>query len=395
MVQQLCEAEAQVIVQAEQLLRGERLLDVLVRDVQYLGVAGEEQAIKLVYLSALSAKLARPDDAGGIRPISLIIKGPSSVGKNYLLDRVLKLVPDEVFERISRATPRSLYYLEEQALKNKLLVLEELEGAEETNYALRTLQSEGRLRLLVAVPQSEGPAATEELVVEGPTALILTTTQPQIRYDNETRAFSLHLDESRAQTSRVHRKQCEHYQPGKTPAKEKRNRIKDVWHAIWRRLEPRPVWIPFAGDICFPTDSVRRRRDHARFLDLIAVIALLHQYQRERKDGWLIAELEDYCMAYEIVKPLLRSDLLLDETERTILTLCRELDQGEGVTRNDLKQELGKTYNTVKDRLEKLVHQGLLIKDGSGQPFRYRGAAVDAAPGLTSPEELERRLSKG
>ena len=49
-----------------------------------------------------------------------------------------------------------------------------------------------------------------------------------------------------------------------------------------RLLEPLPVVMPLAGQLTFRTDQTRYRRDHAKYLSLIAASALLHQYQRPR-----------------------------------------------------------------------------------------------------------------
>ena len=47
-------------------------------------------------------------------------------------------------------------------------------------------------------------------------------------------------------------------------------------------LEPLGVVIPWADQLTFRSDQTRYRRDHAKYLALIAASALLHQYQRPR-----------------------------------------------------------------------------------------------------------------
>ena len=60
--------------------------------------------------------------------------------------------------------------------------------------------------------------------------------------------------------------------------------------------------------LCHSTERFLRpgcetRRDHARFLNLIEVSAFLHQYQREKKSGAIVATVEDYAVAYQLASP--------------------------------------------------------------------------------------------
>ncbi len=54
---------------------------------------------------------------------------------------------------------------------------------------------------------------------------------------------------------------------------------------------------------------MRTRRDHARFLNLIEVSAFLHQHQRERRAGAIVAALADYAVAYGLAAEVLRETL--------------------------------------------------------------------------------------
>ena len=51
------------------------------------GLVGEERAIRLVYLAVTSRRLSRI--------VSLVVKGPSSAGKSFLVQQVLTLFPPE------------------------------------------------------------------------------------------------------------------------------------------------------------------------------------------------------------------------------------------------------------------------------------------------------------
>ena len=80
-----------------------------------------------------------------------------------------------------------------------------------------------------------------------------------------------------------------------------------------RLLEPLGVVIPWADKLTFRTDQTRYRRDHAKYLSLIAALTLLHQYQRQEttrtRDGvserCVVATLEDLEVANQLASATL------------------------------------------------------------------------------------------
>jgi hypothetical protein len=74
---------------------------------------------KLLYLALTS----RPLD----RPVSIALKGPSSGGKSYLLERVLSFVPESPYYALSAMSERALAYSEEP-LSHRFLVIYEVPG---------------------------------------------------------------------------------------------------------------------------------------------------------------------------------------------------------------------------------------------------------------------------
>lgn len=94
------------------------------------------------------------------------------------------------------------------ALKHKLLILEERAGAEAADYSIRTLQSRQRLSMAAPVKDpTTGKIQTQTFEVEGPIAYLETTTSAHLNPENATRCFELTLDESEEQTRRIHERQ--------------------------------------------------------------------------------------------------------------------------------------------------------------------------------------------
>ena len=105
-----------------------------------------------------AARAALAQKYGLDRPLAVIIQSSSAAGKSSLMDAVLALMPDEDCVRYSAMTGQSLFYMGETNLKHKALALVEEEGASRASYALKLLQSEGELTILLG---GEEPVAGE------------------------------------------------------------------------------------------------------------------------------------------------------------------------------------------------------------------------------------------
>jgi hypothetical protein len=247
--------------EAEKYLSEPGLVGRLQGDMEALGYVGEEEAKLLVYLIATSRKLPRP--------LSGIIGSGSGAGKSFLAELAEQLTPPEDVVLFSKLSPQALYYLPEDYLSNKLLVLEERAGGEGADYAIRTLQSKDCLTQIVTLKDTEtGQMAAKRFTVRGPIAYLETTTQSYLNQENTSRCFEIPLDESADQTRRIH----QHQRRARSLWGLKRNIAKDVirrrHHNLQRVLQPVRVVIPYAEHLTFPAASVRTRRDHRsrRFL---------------------------------------------------------------------------------------------------------------------------------
>ena len=372
------------------------LLGQVARDIDALGYVGEQTLIRLLYMIAISRKLADPSSA--------IVLSQSGAGKSGATEVIERLTPPEDVVLFTRLTPQSLYYTEPGVLDHKLVVIEERYGSVDADYSVRILQS--RKKLSVAVPikdPSTGNMRTKVFMVEARAAFLEATTASSVNHENATRCFELQMDESEEQTKRIHERQ-------KLQRTERGLHLRTEGDAICRRhwnaqrlLEPLPVVIPYADRLTFPSSWLRTRRDFARFLNLIEVSAFLHQYQRERQDGAIVATLADYAIAYALAAQVL-SDTLTDLRRplREAFTRIRELSlSGDGtVSRREIREALALPDSTVRRWLHDLVELEYLLvveagQKGQGKTARYRVVERKEsarAEGLLSPEELARRL---
>jgi hypothetical protein len=228
------------------------------------------------YLAAVSRKL---DD-----PLAVLVQSRSAAGKSTLQDAVLKFVPKEDYEKYTRLTGQALFYKDEEGLVHKLLAIEEEVGSEDASYSLRNLQSAKSLTIATIGRDPEtGKMKTMEYEVKGPVALMVTTTSVDMNYETANRFITLTIDESKEMTEKILVRQREADTLKGLETNHVREGIMKLHHNAQRLLRPLKVVNPYAEKLTFPSDSLRARRDHMKYLNLMKAIAFLHQYQREVK----------------------------------------------------------------------------------------------------------------
>jgi hypothetical protein len=171
------------------------ILSSLAVDLELAGLAGELRTAKIIYLAVTSRLFPWP--------LSVAQKGPSSAGKSFTVERTLRFFPNEAYLARTAMSERGLVYTDED-LQHRMLVLYEADAIATGRgaYLLRTLLSEGMLRYEVVERTREG-YKTRLIEREGPTGLIMTTTQTGLDPELETRLLSLTVTDTAAQTKAV------------------------------------------------------------------------------------------------------------------------------------------------------------------------------------------------
>ena len=401
------EAEETIITAEEEtaameLLRDPRLLDRVLADFERCGVVGEETNKKVSYLAAVSRLLEKP--------LAIVVQSASSAGKSLLMEAVLDFIPEEQRESYSAMTGQALFYMGQKNLKHKILAVSEEEGAQRAAYALKLLQSEGKLKIAsTGKDPASGKQVTHEYVVEGPVMIFLTTTAQQVDEELLNRSIVLMVNEEREQTRAIHRKQREARTTEGLWAWRERARIVKLHRNAQRLLRPIAVANnqPDA-DENFPDHMTRTRRDHAKLLTLIDSIALLHQHQRESKRDtrggdtleYIEATAEDVALAKQLMRQVIMPSLdelpphtrrLLGVIEQMVKEECERLQIESSkycFTRRSVRQysKWGDTQLRVHlRRLEEMEYLRVRY-GGPGQTFVYQ---------LRSEEEESNRNHAG
>ena len=367
----IAESEAQervrqAWVRCEDLAHEEDILGLFAQELKNSGVAGESRTAKILYLALTSRLLAKP--------VSVAVKGTSSSGKSYLVERTLNYFPESAYYALTAMSERALAYSEEP-ISHRFLVIYEAAGlsGDFQTYLIRSLLSEGRLRYEVVEKTSEGlkPRLIER---EGPTGLIVTTTAVRLHPENETRLLSLSVADTQQQTQEVLAAlACESAEePDIEP-----------WHALQKWLElgaEHRVTVPFAETLAgmIPPVAVRLRRDFGALLNLIRAHTVLHQATRKRdQEGRIVADFDDYASVCELVADLVSEGVeatvqpIVRETVEAVSRLLREDDE-ESITANALRQDLKLEKGPVSRRIRLAIEAGYLknLEDRRGKPAR-------------------------
>ena len=320
------------------------------------GVIGEENNRQTMYLIFTSRKTNNP-----LHCISL---GSSGVGKTHLQSKVAELIPEEDKVEITVLSANAFYYFNRTELQHKLILIEDLDGAESVLYPLRELQTKKRITKTVVHKDTKGTTKTIHLTVEGPVSVAGCTTQESIYEDNSNRSFLLYIDESEEQDQKIMDYQ-RLISAGKVNA-EQEHKAKELLKNVQRILKPIKVINPFAEHLQLPKSVFKPRRTNSHYLQFIEAITFYKQYQREKQyntetgEEFIETTIEDIQEANELI-----IDVLLRKSD-TITGACRNYLE-------TLKGYLAKNKQTTFTALE--IRRKLKVKKTT--QWRYHGQLLD------------------
>jgi DNA primase catalytic core len=403
-------------VEALKLGRHPDLAGEILRDLERFGLVGELTNKTIGYVAMTSRKM---DD-----PLSLLILSGSGAGKSLLQDTLLKLCPDEDLVKLTSLTGEALFYMGQDALKHKVLALEEHAGAQEADYAIRNLISAKKLvkEATIKDPMT-GRLTTMRNVVDGPCAVFKTTTQPEMDAETKSRFIITSIDESPEQTKAILEAQRHNHTLDGIRRKKQREQVVQRHHAFQRLLKPVTVVNPYEPLLTYAENRLLVRRDNPKYLHLILAVTFLYQLQRPVKHDadagdYIETTLDDIAIANELATDLFGQSLgELSRPSRELLKLIRRMVEemerkpgnGDGQTagagtaafsRRQVREFTGWSDYQIKIHVKQLedLEYLLPLTGRRGQCFSYRlawdGEGLDGERfvlGLTSVEELRQK----
>jgi hypothetical protein len=372
--------------EAEAFGKAENLTDLIMEDYRACGLVGEDSNILLCYLAAVSRKTAEP--------ISVLVLSSSGAGKSALQDATLRLCPPEDVVKLTSLTGRALFYKGAGSLKHKILALEEEAGVKQASYAIRNLISAGELIIETTVKDlGSGRLTTMQNRVEGPTTVLITTTNPDVDPETRSRFFVTGVDESREQTRAILESQRKRRTwEGKSGRDDRETISRRHWN-FQRLLKPMAVVNPLAEQLTYCDDRLQSRRDQPKYLNLINAVAFMRQMQKAVKshNGREYVEVDeaDLGLANKLAEEILGQNLddlnrvsrdLLFQLGRMVQELIvKQTDPEQGskpgvkditFTRRDIREYTGWPHARVHRYLKQLVDMELVVVRSSRGGWR-------------------------
>ncbi len=360
--QQIYQPTEQEVREAQTYLTTPNLMQRTKEDIGASGVVGEADNRLLMYLIFTSRKREHP--------LHIVTLGSSGSGKTYLQEKVSELIPGEDTLSVTSLSENAFYYFGQQELQHKLILIEDLDGAQSVLYPLRELQSKKRITKTVSRKDSTGKTRTISLTVEGPVSVAGCTTREKLYEDNANRSFLIHPDESQTQDEAIMAYQRKLSAGRIDQAKEKQ--IRTLFQNCQRILEPVTVRNPYAEQLQIPAEVFKPRRTNAHYLAFIEVVTFYHQYQREKKadpdtgEVYIETTLEDIEEANRLMKGVLlrKSDELSGASRRYFEQLKSWIKEREQATftNAEIRTALRIALTTVKRYNLELYQSGYLTR---------------------------------
>jgi predicted transcriptional regulator len=352
-------------VAAIEFLQSKNLLEQTNELIGKSGVVGEEENRLIMYLIFVNRKREKP--------LHIISFGSSGVGKSHLQEKLAELVPDEDKIESTSLTSNALYYYGSYEIKNKLLLIEDMDGASEILYALRELMSKSRITKIFPKKDEKGLTKTVQLTVNGPVTVAGCTTQEKVYEDNANRSFLIYINETPEQDEKIMEHQRK--KSAGTINTDEEKSIKQLLQNTQRLLQPITIINPYAEQLKIPQEVFKPRRSNSHYLQFIEAVTFYHQYQREQKvdteTGEIFIEttLEDIQEANKLMKQiLLRKSDELNNACRTHLEQIKNYlteNKRSSFGTKEIRQALRVNASNQKRYMVQLFANGF-IKKSSG-----------------------------
>ena len=357
------------------------------------GVIGEVHNRLLMYLIFTSRKTNNP-----LHCISL---GSSGVGKTHLQSKVAELIPEEDKVEITVLSANAFYYFNRTELQHKLILIEDLDGAESVLYPLRELQSKKRITKTVVHKDQKGTTKTIHLTVEGPVCVAGCTTQESVYEDNSNRSFLLYIDESEAQDKRIMQYQ-RLISAGKLNETEQIESV-ELLKNVQRVLKPIKVINPYAEFLELPQSVFKPRRTNSHYLQFIEAITFYKQWQRHKQynketgEEYIETSIEDIEEANELI-----TEVLLRKSD-TITGACRDylerlkrylhIENQTTYTSSEVRRNLRVKETTLRRYHKQLLEEGYIrkVKAEKGKAYYYE--IIDIAEYKNLKEAINKALT--
>jgi hypothetical protein len=370
----------------------------LIKDaIRNLGYGGDLKPPLITYLAMTSRLLGM---RSGAMPVHLLLVGPSSCGKSFTLQTVLRLFPEESYHKIDAGSPKVFIY-EDADLQHRVAIFSEADSlpAGEDNpaaSAMRNMMQDHHVRYKVTIKDPGTNRFTvQEICKPGPTVLITSAVRrlgPQL----DTRLFSLdvpydleHIREALLTQARI-----EH------DGFPEPDGSLIAYQSYLQALAPWEVKIPFveklAEELGNSAIATRVLRDFSRLLSLIKVVTILrHELRQRDEDGRWLAKVADYAAIYDLINEMYEVTITrAPKALHRVVQAVQELKDARmfPVMITTVAKHLGVSKQAVSRCVAVALKEGWLVnlETRKGYPFNLDiGEPLPEGCGLPLPQLLE------
>jgi len=361
---------------ASALLDAPDLFDRLGTLIAGRGYAGDPAPVVRVYVAMTSRLLERP--------VNVAVVAASASGKNRTVDAAAELIPPEALYVEKAGSARALVYTED-SFEHRVVIVAEADSIPDEGpaaSAVRSIAEDNEMRYDV-VERDEGTSrfVVRRIVKAGPTALVTTSTK-SVQHQLGTRMLEMPVPDDERQTRAVLHAHAAAVRRAEGP-------LADIapWLALQRFLAASGVTrveVPFGGALAarVPAKAVRMRRDFRQLLTFVQAVALLRVRHRDAIDeGWIVATIEDYAVARELLAPIFET-IAAEGCTPAVRETVGKVKHDEEVTGAQIAERLGLSRSTVSWRIARAIEGGWLVNKETrrGQPQRLTvGVPLPAA----------------
>jgi len=258
-------------VEAKKYLLDENLIPNLQKDLQHIGILGEDENALILFLAMASHKSENP--------FSVLCLAKSGIGKSYLLNKLSDCLPKNTFSFHTQISENALYYFDSNQIDKKVLFIEDLQWTNEMLMPLATLQTQGKLIKTRATKNKDGMIHSTTFEVSGKLCLIACAYSEK-NYEQLSLPFlCLHLNHSQTQDFNVmeYQKKCKAGLINQSEIAAIQRRLQ----CVIATLKNISIINPFAPLIHLPDDVPHPRKTLLLLLNFIEIITFFNQYKRE------------------------------------------------------------------------------------------------------------------
>ena len=283
---------------AKKYLLHKNLIANLQKDLQHIGILGEDENALILFLAMASHKSETP--------FSVLCLAKSGIGKSYLLQKLSECMPKNTFSFHTQISENALYYFDSKQIDGKTMFIEDLEWTNQMLMPLATLQAQGKLIKTRATKDKDGMLHSTTFEVAGKLCLIACAYSEK-NYEQLSLPFlCLHLNHSHLQDINIME-----YQKKRKAGLINQSEIAGTQRrlqCVIASLKYTNIINPFAPLINLPDDVPYPRKTLLLLLNFIDTITFFRQYQREEHTDQSTGEIfirthpEDIELAFTLLK---------------------------------------------------------------------------------------------